>query len=228
MTQKRRRGDVVADDRLGILLVKAGSTTIFRGQEALHVTVLHMQDGANRVVAIRPDEKKGLLAVEITAGRAKHANKPIKGHCKLAGVVPGRKFKGFFTKPTEGSELKAGDVLDLSFFDDVSVVDVQATSKGKGFAGVIKRHGFSSCGMTHGVSKAHRKPGSTGQCQDPGRVFPGKKMPGQMGNKTVTILGLKLLKADKEKQVLLVIGAVPGPVGGFVVVKPSNRKAKAS
>jgi large subunit ribosomal protein L3 len=210
--------------RLGMAFIKVGSTTAIKDQVSSHVTVLLLEDGANRVVSAQPLDD-GRVCVELTSGRAKHTNKPIKGHC--GSVVPGKSIKGFCIGPGErGFDLKQGDLVDFSFLENISKVDVQARSKGKGFAGVIKRWNFSSCGMTHGVSKAHRKPGSTGQCQDPGRVFPGKKMPGQMGGGNITALGLRILKIDLEKQALLVVGAVPGPNGARVVVWPSARGPK--
>ena len=157
---------------------------------------------------------------------AAHLTSPLKGHLAKNKVGAARFLREFrnATLPegkTIGDEISAADVFSAGQF-----VDVTGTSKGKGFAGVIKRHHFSSNRASHGNSRSHRKPGSTGQCQDPGRVFPGKKMPGQLGGKRKTTQNLKIARVDGDRNLLLIAGAVPGAPDGLVIIRPAIKNGK--
>jgi large subunit ribosomal protein L3 len=145
--------------------------------------------------------------------------KPMAGHLAKAGVESGTVLREFPVKPVELAELKVGGVIGVDTFQVGDLVDVTGTSKGKGFAGVIKRHNFSSNRASHGNSRSHNTPGSIGMAQDPGRVFPGKRMSGQLGNVTRTTQTLKVIRVDAERGLLLVKGCVPGAEGGHIVVR---------
>lgn len=197
---------------------KCGMTRIFTETgESVPVTVLEVLP--NRVTAIKTEETDGYNAVQVTTGtkKASRLNKSEEGLFKKAGVAPGRGLWEIGT--AEGIEV--GAELTVTQFEENSLVDVVGTSIGKGFAGTIKRHNFSGQRQTHGNSLSHRVPGSIGQNQTPGRVFPGKKMAGQMGNARVTTQNLRVVKVDAERNLLLVKGAVPGSKGGDVIVRPA-------
>ena len=149
----------------------------------------------------------------------------MAGHFSKAGVEAGRGVWEFRATEEEIGELAAGSEIGVGIFEAGQIVDVQATSKGKGYAGVMKRHGFGGGRATHGVSLSHRAPGSTGQNQTPGRVFPGKKMAGHMGDVTVTQQNLEVLRVDEERNMMLVKGSVPGSRGGDVIVRPAVKKS---
>jgi len=153
--------------------------------------------------------------------KANRVNKPEAGHYAKAGVEAGRGLWEFRLSSAEGDEIKVGSELTVEIFTETKKVDVTGTSKGKGFAGAIKRWNFSSQRMTHGNSLSHRAPGSIGQNQTPGRVFKGKKMAGQLGNKQITVQSLDVVRVDAENNLILVKGAVPGATGGDVIVKPA-------
>ncbi len=205
---------------LGLVGRKIGMTRIFTEEGAsLPVTVLDMSD--NRVTQIKNDGTDGYNAVQVTYGtrRASRVNKATAGHCAKAGVESGSVFKEFRLESAPG--FQPGEKISVEIFSVGQMVDVTGTSKGKGFSGPIKRHNFSSNRASHGNSRSHNSPGSIGMAQDPGRVFPGKKMAGQYGNVKKTVQNLEILRIDTERQLLLVKGALPGWNGGTVIVRPS-------
>src|SRR5918996_1461883 len=207
---------------IGLVGRKVGMTRIFTDDGAtLPVTVLDVSD--NRVSQIKTAEKDGYAAVQVAFGkrRATRVNKPLAGRLAKAAVEAGRVLKEFrLAKPEELGELKPGAKIPVQqLFKVGQRVDVQGITIGKGFAGVIKRHHFHSQRASHGNSISHRTPGSTGQNQSPARVFPGKRMPGHLGNKRRTIANLEIVRIDAERQLLLVKGSVPGSSGRDVVVR---------
>lgn len=207
---------------LGLVGKKIGMTRIFtEAGVSIPVTVLEIAE--NRVVRVKTEDKDGYSAVQITVGdvKAKRLNKPRAGEFSAAGVAAGRGLKEFRVAAGELAELAAGNEVGIEMFSAGQKVDVTGTSKGKGFAGTVKRWNFHMQDATHGNSLSHRAPGSIGQCQTPGRVFKGKKMAGQMGNKQVTSQTLEVVRVDAEKRLILVKGAVPGAPGGDIVIKPA-------
>jgi large subunit ribosomal protein L3 len=185
------------------------------------VTVLDVSN--NRVTQIKTPESDGYTAVQVAFGkrRASRVGKPLAGHLAKAGVEAGHTLREFTVASEQVAGFKAGDVIGVDIFAVGQKVDITGTSIGKGFSGVIKRHNFSSNRASHGNSVSHNAPGSIGMAQDPGRVFPGKKMAGQYGNVTRTTQSLEVVRVDVERQLLLVKGAVPGSKGGDVVVRPA-------
>jgi large subunit ribosomal protein L3 len=185
------------------------------------VTVLDVSN--NRVTQIKTPEVDGYAAIQVAFGkrRASRVGKPLAGHLAKAGVEAGHTLREFTIGSEQLAGFKAGDVVGVDIFAVGQKVDVTGTSIGKGFSGVIKRHNFSSNRASHGNSVSHNAPGSIGMAQDPGRVFPGKKMAGQYGNVTRTTQSLEVVRVDVERQLLLVKGAVPGSKGGDVVVRPA-------
>ena len=207
---------------LGLVGRKVGMTRVFAEDGAtIPVTVLDMSN--NRVTQIKTAETDGYNAVQITFGsrKANRVNKAEAGHFAKAGVEAGRGLHEFLLDAAKLGELKAGDAITVEVFQVGQLVDVTGTSQGKGFAGAIKRRNFSSNRASHGNSVSHRSPGSIGMAQDPGRVFPGKRMAGQLGNVKSTVQSLEVVRIDVERQLLLVKGAVPGAKGGDVVVRPA-------
>jgi large subunit ribosomal protein L3 len=195
--------------------------------DSIPVTVLDVSD--NRVAQIKTPETDGYTAVQVAFGqrRASRVNKAAAGHYAKAGVQAGTMLKEFRIDNAKAAELKAGDNIAVSLFEVGQKIDVQGTSIGKGYAGTIKRHNFASGRASHGNSRSHNVPGSIGMAQDPGRVFPGKRMTGHMGDVTVTTQNLEIARIDADRQLLLVKGAVPGAKNGQVVVKPAVKtKAK--
>ena len=212
---------------LGLVGRKVGMTRIFADDgTAVPVTVLDVAN--NRVTQIKTPETDGYAAVQVTFGkrRASRVSKPMAGHLAKAGVEGGTVLREFPVKPDQLAELKVGGVIGIDTFKVGDLVDVTGTSKGKGFSGVIKRHNFSSNRASHGNSRSHNTPGSISMAQDPGRVFPGKRMAGQYGNVTRTTQTLKVIRVDAERGLLLVKGCVPGAEGGHIVVRRAA-KAKA-
>ena len=204
---------------LGLVGRKVGMTRVFDEQGAsVPVTVLEMT--ANRVTQVKTKDTDGYEAVQVAFGskKANRINKAEAGHFAKAGVEAGA---GLIEFAIEAGELKAGDVIEVSMFEAGQLVDITGTSKGKGFAGTIKRHNFDSQRTSHGNSRSHRVPGSIGQAQDPGRVFKGKRMAGQYGNTKSTVQNLMVVRVDAERNLLLVKGAVPGSINSDVVVRPS-------
>lgn len=212
---------------LGLIGRKAGMTRVF-DDSGVSTPVTVIEVTSNRITQLKTEETDGYNAVQITTGvrKASRVTKAQAGHFAKAGVEAGRGSWEFRLEASELDGLELGADLDVSKFEEFAKVDVQGVSKGKGFAGGVKRWNFSMQDATHGNSISHRAPGSIGQCQTPGRVFKGKKMAGQMGNKNVTIQSLKLVKVDAERGLLLVKGSVPGAAGGDVIIRPAV-KAKA-
>ena len=207
---------------MGLVGRKVGMTRIFTDEgDTLPVTVLDVSD--NRITQIKSLDKDGYSAVQVTFGkrRASRVNKSLAGHLAKAGVEAGHILKEFRAKAEELTALKVGGKMDVEMFKPGQMVDVTGVTQGKGFAGVIKRHHFSSNRETHGNSRSTRKPGSTGQAQDPGRVFPGKRMPGQLGNVKRTTQNLEILRVDAARGLLMIKGAVPGSKGRDVIVRPA-------
>lgn len=192
-------------------------------EEGNSVPVSVIEVRPNRVTQIKSDETDGYRSVQVTAGnrRASLVNKPAAGLFTKAGVEAGEGLWELRLPENEGEELETGSELKVDMFEAGEMVDVTGTSKGKGFAGTVKRHNFHMQDATHGNSLAHRAPGSIGQCQTPGRVFKGKKMAGHMGDERVTTQNLEVVRVDAERNLLLIKGAVPGAAGGTVMVRPS-------
>ena len=214
---------------IGLLGRKVGMTRIFTDDgSTLPVTVIDVSD--NRVTQIKTAETDGYAAVQVAFGkrRATRVNKALAGHLAKAGVEAGHTLREFRAKPEDLANLKAGAKLDIgAIFKAGQKVDVQGVTIGKGFAGVIRRHHFHSQRASHGNSISHKTPGSTGQNQSPAHVFPGKRMPGHLGDKQRTIAGLMVVRVDAERQLLLVKGSVPGAKGHDVVVRPAAKLYKA-
>jgi large subunit ribosomal protein L3 len=207
---------------LGLVGRKVGMTRLFAEDgSTIPVTVLDVSN--NRVTQIKTTETDGYNAVQVAFGvrRASRVNKSAAGHLAKAGVEAGRLLKEFRLPATDAPSLVAGNVVSVEIFQPGQLVDVTGTTLGKGFSGVIKRHHFSSNRASHGNSRSHNTPGSIGQAQDPGRVFPGKRMAGQLGAVQRTVQKLEVVRIDTERQLILVKGAVPGSKGGHVVVRPS-------
>ena len=207
---------------LGLVGRKVGMTRVFTEQGvSVPVTVLEMSP--NRVTQVKSKDTDGYAAVQVTFGqkKANRVNKAEAGHFAKAGVEAGRGLHEFALTEEKLAELKVGDEVTVAIFEAGQFVDVTGTSKGKGFAGTIKRHNFGAQRASHGNSRSHRVPGSIGMNQDPGRVFPGKRMAGQYGNTKSTVQHLEIVRVDVERNLLLVKGAVPGAANGDVVVRPS-------
>jgi len=209
---------------IGLVGRKVGMTRLFTDDgNTLPVTVLDVSD--NRITQIKTAEKDGYAAVQVAFGkrRASRVKKPLAGHLAKAAVEAGRLLKEFRAEAKDLANLKVGGKIGVDLFKVGQKVDVQGVTIGKGFAGVIKRHHFSSNRATHGNSISHNKPGSTGQNQSPGRVFPGKRMAGHLGDVTRTVPNLVVVRVDTERQLLLVRGSVPGSKGRDVVVRPAAK-----
>ena len=214
--------------RLGLLGRKVGMMRIFTDDgDAVPVTVLDVSN--NRVTQVKTVENDGYSAIQVAFGarKASRVTKPEAGHLAKAGVEAGEILQEFRVEAAVASEYQPGGTLPVSLFAVGQLVDVQGTSIGKGFTGTIKRHNFSSQRASHGNSRSHNVPGSISMAQDPGRVFPGKKMSGHLGDVTVTTQNLDVVRVDEARQLLLVRGAVPGAKNGFVTVRPAVKvKAK--
>ena len=209
---------------LGLVGRKVGMTRIFTDDgTAIPVTVLDVSN--NRITQIKTPDTDGYSAVQVAFGtrRASRVVKAQAGHYAKAGVEAGSVLNEFTATPEKLAELKVGAVLSVEMFTVGQKVDVSGTSLGKGFSGVIKRHHFSSNRASHGNSKSHNVPGSIGMAQDPGRVFPGKRMSGQLGNVSRTAPMLEVARIDTARQLILVKGAVPGHKNGTVVVRPAAK-----
>lgn len=208
---------------LGIIGKKIGMTRFFE-ESGEHVPVTVVLAEPNRVLAVKTLESDQYTAIQVAYGhgKSKKLNKPQKTQYVKSGVAVGEGIIEF--RLDNVSEYKIKDEINISIFEGVEFVDVKAISKGKGFQGGVKRHNFHMQDATHGNSISHRAIGSTGQNQSPGKVFKGKKMPGQMGAKMVSVLSQKLVKADTEKNLLLIKGAVPGANGSMVRVQPAVKK----
>lgn len=207
---------------IGLVGRKRGMTRIFT-EEGSSIPVTVIEVSPNRVTQVRQDDLDGYTAIQVTSGskRTSLVSRPMAGHYAKAGVEAGEGLWEFRFDGEEGEGLEVGAELTVERFEEGQQVDVTGTSKGKGFAGTVKRHNFSMQDATHGNSVSHRAPGSIGQCQTPGRVFKGKKMAGHMGSERTTVLNLQVVRVDAERNLLLVRGAVPGATGGHVLVRPS-------
>jgi large subunit ribosomal protein L3 len=213
---------------LGLVGRKVGMTRVFTDDgDSLPVTVLEVSD--NRVTQIKTASTDGYSAVQVTFGkrRASRVNKAAAGHLAKAAVEAGHVLREFRVAESELGNFKLGGKIGVDIFKVGQIVDVCGTSQGKGFAGVIKRHHFSSNRASHGNSISHNKPGSTGMAQDPGRVFPGKRMAGHLGAVQRTVQGLEVVRVDAERQLLLVKGSVPGSRGRDIVVRPTSKARRA-
>lgn len=209
---------------LGLVGRKVGMTRVFAEDgSTVPVTVLDVSN--NRVTQIKTPEIDGYAAVQVTFGkrRPSRVGKPLAGHLAKAGVEAGHILKEFPVGQNELANFKPGDVISVTLFQAGQKVDVSGVSIGKGYAGSIKRHNFSSNRASHGNSVSHNSPGSIGMAQDPGRVFPGKRMSGHLGDAASTMQNLEVVRVDEMRQLLLIKGAVPGAKGGDVVVRPAVR-----
>jgi len=215
-------------NRLGLLGRKVGMMRIFTDDgDAVPVTVLDVSN--NRVAQVKTDETDGYVAIQVAYGtrKASRVNKPEAGHLAKAGVEAGEILKEFRVAADVAANYKPGSQVPVTVFAAGQLVDVQGTSIGKGFTGTIKRHNFGSQRASHGNSRSHNVPGSISMAQDPGRVFPGKKMSGHLGDVTKTVQNLDVVRVDEARSLLMVRGAVPGAKNGHVVVRPAVKvKAK--
>ncbi|MDX2164419.1 MAG: 50S ribosomal protein L3 [Gammaproteobacteria bacterium] len=205
----------------GLVGQKVGMTRIFTDKgDSIAVSVIEVIP--NRVVQVKSSETDGYVAIQVTTGTKKSSrlSKPMIGHYAKANVEPGIGLWEFDVKTPD--DFKVGSELTVKLFESISLVDVVGVSKGKGFAGVIKRHNFRTQDASHGNSLSHRVGGSIGQRQSPGKVFKGKKMAGQMGNKNVTVPNLSVVRIDAEKGLILISGGVPGAPGSYVVIYPAK------
>jgi len=207
---------------IGLVGRKVGMTRIFT-EDGTSIPVTVIEATPNRVTQVRSEETDGYRALQVTTGtkKANRVNKAAAGHFAKAGVEAGRTLVEFRLEDNEGAEIEVGSEITVEIFNDTKKIDVTGTSKGKGFQGAIKRWNFSAQRATHGNSLSHRAPGSIGQNQSPGKVFKGKKMAGQLGNKQVTTQSLEVVRIDVENSLILVKGAVPGATGNDVIVKPA-------
>jgi len=207
---------------IGLVGRKVGMTRIFT-EDGVSIPVTVIEATPNRVTAVKTAETNGYSALQVTAGtvKANRLNKPDAGHFAKVGVEAGRGLWEFRLADNEGADITVGSEITVEIFAETKKVDVVGTSKGKGFAGAVKRWNFRTQDATHGNSLSHRAPGSIGQNQSPGKVFKGKKMAGHLGAERVTVQSLEVVRVDAERNILLVKGAVPGAIGGDVIVKPA-------
>ena len=209
---------------LGLVGRKIGMTRVFTDDgSAIPVTVLDV--GGNRVTQIKTPDTDGYAAVQVAFGkrRASRVTKPAAGHLAKAGVEAGEVLREFKIPADDLARFKAGDTIGVDTFAVGQLVDVTGTTKGRGFTGTIRRHNFSSNRASHGNSRSHNTPGSISMAQDPGRVFPGKRMAGHYGSETRTTQLLKVVRVDAERGLVLVKGCVPGADGGHVIIQPSTK-----
>jgi large subunit ribosomal protein L3 len=205
----------------GILGRKIGMTQVFDDAgRAVPVTVV--EAGPCRVAQIKTPERDGYSAVQLAFGARRRVTKPLAGHLAKSGTGPARHLVELRIEDTQGFEL--GGEIKADVFDAGELVDVVGVTKGKGFAGAMKRHNFKGLSASHGTERKHRSPGSVGACATPARVFKGTRMAGHLGNVRVTTLNLRVIKADSERNLLLIRGAVPGPNGGLVMIRSAVRE----
>ncbi len=212
---------------IGLVGRKSGMTRVFtEAGLSIPVTVVEVQP--NRVTQLKTTETDGYSAIQVTTGerKASRVSKSLAGHFAKAGTEAGSGLWEFRAEQDALADLALGSQLTVDQFAVGQKVDVTGTSKGKGFAGTVKRHNFSMQDATHGNSLSHRAPGSIGQCQTPGRVWKGKKMSGHMGSAQVTTQSLEIVRVDTENNLLLVKGAIPGATGSNVIVRPSVKSAE--
>ena len=210
---------------IGLIGQKCGMTRIFT-EDGVSIPVTVISVDPNRITQLKTVEKDGYRSVQVTAGekRASRVNKAQAGHFAKAKQTAGRGLWEFRLNEGEGEDLELGGEIKVDHFSEGQYIDVTGTSKGKGFAGAIKRHNFSMQDATHGNSLSHRSAGSIGQCQEPGRVFKGKKMAGHMGDAKCTVQTQQVVRIDVERNLLLVKGSVPGAKNGDVVIMPSVKR----
>jgi large subunit ribosomal protein L3 len=210
---------------LGMIGQKAGMTRIF-DSTGVSIPVTVISFSPNTITQIKTDEKDGYQAVQVSYGKSseKRVNKAISGHYKKSSLTPGRGLIEFRIENEDVNNFEIGKTINITTFKEGEHVDIIGTTKGKGFQGGVKRHHFKTQDATHGNSLSHRALGSTGQCQDPGRVFKGKKMPGQLGNIRNTIQNLVVVKIVEEDNIMLVKGSVPGFNGSNLIIKPTRKK----
>ncbi|MGA0808711.1 MAG: 50S ribosomal protein L3 [Burkholderiaceae bacterium] len=214
---------------LGLLGRKVGMPRIFTEDgDTVPVTVIDVSD--NRVTQLKSNETDGYCAVQVAYGtkRASRVTKPAAGHFAKAGVQAGEILREFPVSADQLANLSAGQTLSVDLFAAGQKVDVTGTTQGKGFTGTIKRHNFASQRASHGNSRSHNVPGSIGMAQDPGRVFPGKRMPGHDGHVRRTIQNLEVARVDVDRQLVLIKGAVPGSKGGHLIIRPAIRAGAQS
>jgi len=212
---------------IGVIGRKAGMTRVFT-EEGATVPVTVIEVSPNRVSQLKTGATDGYRALQVTAGtrKASRVTKPMAGHFRKAGVEAGHYIHEFRLADDEGAELASGAEITVSIFAPGQKVDVRGVTKGRGFAGVIRRHHFSSQDTTHGNSLSHRAPGSIGQNQSPVRVFKGKRMAGHLGSAARCQQNLEVFRIDAERNLLLIRGSVPGPAGGRLIVVPSVKQKK--
>ncbi|EEF78760.1 50S ribosomal protein L3 [Methylophaga thiooxydans] len=205
---------------IGLIGRKRGMTRVF-SEDGVSTPVTVIEVEPNRVSQLKTVDTDGYNAIQVTVGerKASRVTKPEAGHFAKAQAAAGRKVAEF--RVEEVSELEVGAELKVDLFENGQQIDVSGITKGKGFAGVVKRYGFRGGDATHGNSLSHRAPGSIGQCQTPGRVFKGKKMAGHMGDKKRTLQNLSIVKVDAERNLLLIKGSVPGATGSDVIIRPA-------
>lgn len=210
---------------IGVIGRKAGMTRLFDDDgRTIPVTVIQVQP--NRISQIKSPEVDGYRAIQVAFGTRKpsRVTKPLAGHYAKAGIEAGEVLREFRLEDGEGADLSVGGEISVDMFSPGQKVDIRGVTKGRGFAGGIRRHHFSGQDVTHGNSVSHRAPGSIGQNQSPGRVFKGKRMAGHLGAVTRCTQNLEVVRVDAERQLLLIRGGVPGPAGGRVVVLPSVKQ----
>lgn len=207
---------------IGLVGKKQGMTRLFTPEgDSFAVSVVSVDP--NTITQIKSEEVDGYNSIQVTTGqkKEKHLSKPLSGHFKKGSINPGYGLWEFKVNSEDIENLEVGSQLNIDMFEEGQKVDVQGKSKGKGFAGTVKRWNFKMQDATHGNSISHRAPGSIGQCQTPGKVWKGKKMSGHMGDEKKTIQNLKIASIDIENNLLLIKGAIPGPTGSNVVLKPA-------
>lgn len=212
---------------IGLIGRKVGMTRVFT-DEGASIPVTVIEATPNRISQVKTLEQDGYQAVQVTVGERRPARvtRSLKGHFAKANVEPGRKLQEFRFGVEEERDIKSSGELKVDLFEAGQKVDVTGITRGRGFAGVVRRYHFGGGDASHGNSLSHRAPGSIGQCQTPGRVFKGKKMAGQMGNVRRTVQNLELVRIDEGRQLLLIKGAIPGAPGGDVIVKPAVKTVK--
>jgi large subunit ribosomal protein L3 len=214
---------------IGLVGRKVGMTRIFTDDgDSVPVTVVDVS--ANRVTQIKTPDTDGYAAIQVGFGirRNNRVAKPAAGHFAKAGVDAAQQLKEFTASVEQVAQYQVGGPIGADIFAVGQLVDVTGTSQGKGYAGVIKRHHFKSNRATHGNSRSHNVPGSIGMAQDPGRVFPGKRMSGHLGNVQRTVQRLEIVRVDSERSLLLIKGAIPGSKGGNVIVRPTVKPGKSA
>lgn len=210
----------------GILAKKIGMTRVY-DEKGNSIPVTVVEAGPCKIVEVKNVEKHGYSSIALAFGKKnpKKLTKAMRTIYEKAGMVAAYMIREF--KVENSSDYKVGQDIAVDSFSDIGYVDVSGTSKGKGFQGVIKRHNFAGGPKSHGATKFHRRPGSIGNFASSGRVFPGKKMPGQMGNKSVTVQNIKVFRVDQENNILLLKGAIPGHNNGYLIVKPALKRSVA-